>query len=120
MIGFEYFLVNVDYISGWKHWNLKIRPELGIVPPPTEEMKRSLYDQYGNLRFRFVEGKIVDDPPTPTEHQVSLTAITNTQLFKIIKAQNSEIMALRSLVGGEPAPQFTKLQNVIDKIQNGF
>lgn len=113
-IVYKYRLVNTTMIAGWAQLPLIDRPDLRLVPHPTEEMKRALKDQYKNYKFSLVDNKIIDNIIEPTEHQESLEELSATQLFKIIKA------LIQGIENGGQGAAYDRLKSVVNKIQNGF
>jgi len=113
-IVFEYFFDNDDYIIGWITHPAENRPEFQDNPIPIAGMNYELYDRYGLPQFKIINKEIIKESQIPSEHLENLSMINKTALFKIVKA------ICAGIKNGPTDVNFIKLNNIIEKIKNGF
>ena len=78
----EYFTDENNNITGHQLWPKKKRSDLIDNPdPPDSDYK----DQYGNCKYKFENGKIVENITPPTESQIELRNFRKTDLLNIIR-----------------------------------
>jgi len=69
---FDYELDENNYIKGWRVEASSDRPDLVGIDPPLLEMQEpgALYDIFGNLKYKLMDGKIILQKQKPTQNQL--------------------------------------------------
>ena len=105
----EYFIDNDNNITGW-YLQAKIkRPDLINVPAPTKDMSENLRDEHGNLKYKLVDNKIVENKPVLTESQLSKKEVNTMDKIEVYKILCAGILDKNDLAFQELLVKLSKV-----------
>ena len=111
---YEFIENNDSCITGWIKFDSIDRPDLIESPILTEKMRNSLRDEYNRYKFRKQNNIIIEIQDPPSAHDIAINEITNTQIFKLIKA------IINGIDTSGNGAMYNNLKTKINRIQNGF